>query len=729
MLNKIKFRLFFLIMASGCWGLCLFSSASKAEVLVKAPLKIPANIEADKMDYDKLTAVVTATGEVKIVQGNRNLFADKIVYNQIKNSMEATGKIKLEDENGDTFYGDKAYLDNNMNTGSITNLSANLLDDSTAKADYADIKSKEVVVLKNSFYTACLTCINNKNIPAFWSIKAKSTKFDDENQTVTHTNAFFQVYDVPVAYFPYFKHPTPHADRKSGFLVPKYKNSTIFGVMVSTPFYYSIAPDKDVVITPIFTTKENMILESKYRQMVESGNYEISTSITRPKKVDNTALDVNNKATRGYIRGRGNFNINNDWDWEFDGARTTDDTFLHKYYNEPLDILRSTASTTYIHNQNYTTIRALSFQSLNINDDPGLTPFVLPYVTSHWQGPADDKGRYFSLDSNLLALDRREDNDTIRGSVKASHTIPFVSEGGHLFELKNSIRADAYKINNAKDPVTTQLSSYDKERAIPQAELNWRLPMINAQEKYRSFIEPIASIIVSPYSGNSDKIINEDSQSIEFSDVNLFNASHFSGLDLIEEGPRANYGLKTSIDHNDFGYTTAMVGQSYKIEEDHNFDERSGLRDNRSDIVGRISHSYQGIFDIAYQFRLDKDNFVSKKNLIHAGLNEKKISVYLDYLATNQLFDQNNSSLLTDQNNRKFLTTTTELRLVDDWVLGGYINRDVEVGAWRSVGSKILFKGQCVTYTLGLDRDFTTDRDAKENTSISFLISLKNLTE
>ena len=51
-------------------------------------------------------------------------------------------------------------------------------------------------------------------------------------------------------------------------------------------------------------------------------------------------------------------------------------------------------------------------------------------------------------------------------------------------------------------------------------------------------VEPSASLIVSPYGGNSDKIPNEDSLDVEFDENNLLRANRFPGLDRIEGGDR-----------------------------------------------------------------------------------------------------------------------------------------------------------------------------------------------
>ena len=44
--------------------------------------KVPAEIEANQLDYDTNSEIVTATGNVEVVQGTRKLNADGLSYDQ-----------------------------------------------------------------------------------------------------------------------------------------------------------------------------------------------------------------------------------------------------------------------------------------------------------------------------------------------------------------------------------------------------------------------------------------------------------------------------------------------------------------------------------------------------------------------------------------------------------------------------------------------------------------------
>ena len=61
-------------------------------------------------------------------------------------------------------------------------------------------------------------------------IKAKKIKHNSSKKTVYYDSAVLKIYDFPIFYFPKFSHPDPTVDRKSGFLIPTFANSTNMGV-------------------------------------------------------------------------------------------------------------------------------------------------------------------------------------------------------------------------------------------------------------------------------------------------------------------------------------------------------------------------------------------------------------------------------------------------------------------------------------------------------------------
>ena len=78
-------------------------------------------------------------------------------------------------------------------------------------------------------------------------------------------NARLEFFGVPLAYIPYFSAPDPTVKRKTGVLVPSFSSSTIFGVGVTVPYYWALAPDYDFTFTPMITTRQGPLLQGEWR--------------------------------------------------------------------------------------------------------------------------------------------------------------------------------------------------------------------------------------------------------------------------------------------------------------------------------------------------------------------------------------------------------------------------------------------------------------------------------
>ena len=81
-------------------------------------------------------------------------------------------------------------------------------------------------IVQKGVFTYCQFRENEKCPP--WELRAK-IKHDSSKKTVYYDNAVLKIYDFPIFYFPKFSHPDPTVDRRSGFLIPTFSNSTTMG--------------------------------------------------------------------------------------------------------------------------------------------------------------------------------------------------------------------------------------------------------------------------------------------------------------------------------------------------------------------------------------------------------------------------------------------------------------------------------------------------------------------
>lgn len=690
-------------------------------------IKMPAQIEADSLDYYSNEKIVIAAGNVEIIQGAIKLFADHVVYNQGKNTVFATGNIKLQEADGNVVQAEKIELKDDLKQGIIEQLEIKFADNSRMWAENATRKNESVAIARKLRYTPCKICSNGKSTRPLWQLRADKAKIDEIEEKVSYNNAYFDVLGVPVLYTPYLSHPTPNAKRKSGILVPDYSNDNIFGTRVRIPYYFNMAPNMDATIAPVYTSEEGVILEGEFRHMLNSGEYEFFATVTKPTKRDINGSAIEGNEVRGHIEGLGNFDLSDKWSWGFNVKRSSDDTYLERYNYSYEDTLTSKVYSTAIDQRNYVYAEAISFQGLQLNDDPGTTPLILPSVKMHYETGPRSNGSNFTYDANLLSLYRNEGIRSNRLSMQGGWHIPYVTNNGHIFELSSSLRADAYYVDNIDSSVLVASEVEDDFtfRFTPELQLRWKYPLIKNTKNSNIYLEPIANIILSPFENNPNSIPNEDSQDIEFSDENLFDANHFTGYDRIETGPRMNYGVRGRVDYDKYGSLDFMLGQIYRTKRNLNFDENSGLRDNFSDFVGRIDYKTEKYFDFSYRYRIDKDDFSLNRNAVTASVDVDPIFLQVDYLSLNDSFD---STIANSANSkREFVIVNSNVDVSENWSVRGNLHHDLKSDEFITTGLGALYNGDCIDLSLNWSREFTQDRDIEPNNTFSFQIGLKNL--
>ena len=602
-MTRVMTRVMIRGLAAALVIVCLVSVAAREAAAQQTQnVKAPVILEADELIHDKTRGTVIARGNVEAAQGERVVMADTITYDERTDTVTATGNVILLEPSGEVVFADHMELRDEMKNGLIRNIRIILTDESRFAANGAVRSGGNRTEMSKAVFSSCPLCAKHPEESPLWQIKATRVVHDQRRQQITYTDAFFELFGAPIAYTPYFSHPDPTVKRRSGFLTPSFGGSSQLGSTFRIPYFFNLAPNYDVTLTPIITADEGVVLAGEYRHRIDSGQFKLNASITRPEQRGDNGETLSGRDTRGHIEGVGEFDINETWKWGFDVARSTDDTYLRRYGFNTEDTLTSNLFLEGFRERNYAAVNAYSFQGLEVNDDPGDTPIIAPIIEYSFIGDAGRFGQRYTLDANFMELYRTDGTGSTRLSLDGGWRLPFMGAFGDLYSVSASLRGDAYWVNDVLDPAKANRSKSSglTGRIVPQVALDWRLPLIRDSGTVRQIIEPIVKFTVSPHGGNPGKIPNEDSQSFEFDDTNLFNDNRFSGLDRIEGGPRLSYGLRMGAYGASGGSTTAFLGQSFRTKADNTFEPGSGLENNLSDFVGRIAIKPSTLIELPY---------------------------------------------------------------------------------------------------------------------------------
>jgi LPS-assembly protein len=526
------------------------------------------------------------------------------------------------------------------------------------------------------------------------------------------------MYGVPVAYLPYFSHPDPTVDRKTGLLAPTFGSDSELGKIVRTPYYFNISPDKDATIEPILTTNEGPVLSGEYRERFAHGNAELSGSIT------DGSTNSGTREARGHIKGMSRFDLDRNWRAGADLYRSTDDTYLRRYGFDSVDQLTSQLYVEGFSGRNYATVRSYAFQGLRVDDDPGLTPVVWPIAQYSYVGEPGRLGQRWTLDASALQLTRSQGTDSRRISFIPGWRLPYTARSGEMVTLFATLQTDFYKFDALNDPRYAASPPTDgtAKRIFPQVGVDWRYPFVRHDPHVSEIIEPVVGFVAAPNGGNPFRIPNEDSLDIELQDANVFNANRFTGTDRVEGGQRAYYGLRASAIGQGGGSSSVFLGQSYRLRKDDTFPVGSGLEDRLSDYVGRVQIRPASFFDTNYRFRIDKDNYQPKRHEVGVSVGPPALRIGLNYIFIEQT--PNETAFRT----REELQGVVLARLTPTWSAGANMLRNLgENGGELRHGFSLIYEDECFTFSTNFARSFAEDRDVRPSSSLLFRISFKNL--
>ena len=378
-------------------------------------------VEAKQLVYNRDTNIVSADGTVQLYYQGRVLEADKVIYDRNSNRVFASGHAKLTEADGSTTYSDKFELTDDFKTGFIDSLSTVSKDKTFFTSPRAERSEGETTTLQKGTYTACAPCAAHPERPPLWQVKAMKIVHKADEQMIYFEDATLELYGLPIAYVPYFSTPDPTVSRKTGFLTPHYVTESRLGVGAAQPFFWNIAPNYDLTLTPTVLSRQGFFGEVEWRHRLDTGSYTVlATGINQldPGAYAKQPFGTGDREFRGSIESNGQFFINQNWKYGWDVALFSDKYFVQDYNVRSsslgTDYIKESISTAYMTGQgdrSYFNLQGYRIVGLSQFDFNRQQPLVLPTVDyNRTFGLAPDQtagvGGEVKLDFNMTSLSR-----------------------------------------------------------------------------------------------------------------------------------------------------------------------------------------------------------------------------------------------------------------------------------------------------------------------------------
>jgi len=417
------------------------------------------------------------------------------------------------------------------------------------------VDTNEGIVLKEVSFTTCPEGHED------WMIRASEISIEKGTAWGKAKHTRFYVADVPVFYLPYFAFPVSN-ERQTGLLFPEITSSSNTGIDYTQPFYWNIAPNFDMTISPRVMTQRGVQLNTEFRYLTEKSE---GTAYVEYLPSDS---DIEGSPDRYFYRLQHQGQLNENWVLGIDFNGLSDDNYIvdlgSDYYNSADTHLYRTVSLGYYTRDLSVNMQVKDFEILGDTADSyrALPEVKIDYRTSF--------GRYFefSVNSELAYFDNTSETapTATRFHVAPTFAMPIRAAWGE-FVAETTVLQTVYKQENIQD---TDLEE-NVERTLGQARLFGALYF----EKDSSWFGNNTAMTLEPkiqylYTSYEDQtaIGLYDSTPLLTDVEGLFRGQEFTGLDRISDNNQVTLGVTSRIlDKNNREQFVLSLGQIFYLED------------------------------------------------------------------------------------------------------------------------------------------------------------------
>tara|TARA_B100000941_G_scaffold49288_1_gene31210 strand:- start:20195 stop:22534 length:2340 start_codon:yes stop_codon:yes gene_type:complete len=683
--------------------------------------------EGENVIFDNKNKIIKSDFETKIIDPDGNVFTVEMFnYNSRNNIFFSKGNIRLKDKNKNIYKFSELYIDENKKkiVGSDAKMFFN---DNSLKSDPKNNPrlfansiaiSENVTSVQKGVFTFCEFREDEKCPP--WELRAKKISHNNSKKTVYYDNAFLKIYDFPIFYFPRFSHPDPTVDRRSGFLIPTFINSTNVGGGVQIPYFWNIAKDKDVTFTPRLHTSNNPLFLAEYRQDFAKSSLILDAGYSEGYK---KKTNLKTPGSRSHLFGKFYRNLFENEDSlsniEVNIQHVSNSTYpkINKLETTLVDYMDSTLKNTIDYNFQkedlFFNTKISAFEDLSKAGNERFE-YIYPESVLEKNILMSEEAGIVDFKSELMIknYDVNKQIDVISNQLNwVSNS--WINRLGFENEILGMFKNINYNANNeTKFKTDDNVSEFYGALGF-KSELG--LYKYTNNNKLNIF-KPKLLLKLSP---NDSRNISENSTNLNSS--NLFKLNKINNIDEVDTGSALSLGFDYKINslNNKKELTgekfTLSLGQMINAVENKDMPSKSTLNEKLSDVIGEVAINFNENLKLSNNFLIDQNLESFNKNKIDLDMIYPKTSFNISYLEERQHIG-----------NQKYLNTSAEFNTNNGQFSFG-AKRNMLTNSAEFYDLSYEYINDCLRAGVAFRREFYRDRDLEPEDSLIFKITFSPL--
>lgn len=485
-----------------------------------------------------LDDVVTAEGQAELRRLGLSIKADVLRYESVTDQANAKGNVRLFRE-GNLYTGPELTITTETGAGIFALPSYTL-----AKTGGGGTASRIAFLDKRRSVAYDMNYSTCPRDDMAWQLTADEVKLDFDEEEGEGKGVKLAFKGVPLIVAPSLSFPLSDK-RRSGFLPPQLDLSNTSGFSYAQPYYWDIAPNRDLTFTPVLISKRGVQLNNEFRYLGATyrGQAEVDW-LPRDALYNQDKRWATGLQHTGLVAGTLSYGLN--------AARVSDNNYWRDFQNNNISGLTTRQlpadlNASYAIPYGYLSSRAVRYQTLHSTDaitaDVGEPYDVMPQIGGHWERYAY-KGLDFSLDTQWSRFRHRTLISGERFVLAPSISYP-IQSSGYFVIPKLNLRQLSYRTDSLMSDGRSSASI-----SIPTLSVDTGLIFErNAQffgSKFIQTLEPRAFFVETPYR-NQAALPIFDSGPLDFSFPAIYSDNAFSGYDRVSDDRTLTLGLSSRL--------------------------------------------------------------------------------------------------------------------------------------------------------------------------------------